>query len=79
VSSYGKLYNAIWFNNGYHAEHHYKPKVHWTKMDQLHEQIRQEQIKAGVHVIKPPHALGFLDSNQPKPNAEVETQEAPTA
>jgi fatty acid desaturase len=79
VSSYGKLYNAIWFNNGYHAEHHYKPKVHWTKMNQLHEQIRQEQIKAGVHVIKPPHALGFLDSNQPKPNAEVETQEAPTA
>ncbi|HXQ35059.1 MAG TPA: fatty acid desaturase, partial [Anaerolineales bacterium] len=51
VSSYGKLYNAIWFNNGYHAEHHYKPKVHWTKMDQLHAQIRQEQIKAGVHVI----------------------------
>jgi len=79
VSSYGKLYNAIWFNNGYHAEHHYKPKVHWTKMEKLHEQIREEQIKAGVHVIKPPHALGFLDSNQPKPSEEVETQEAPTA
>jgi fatty acid desaturase len=75
VSSYGKLYNMIWFNNGYHAEHHYKPKVHWTKMRELHEQIKEEQRKAGVHVIKPPHALGFLDSHRPKadtpPTGEV--------
>jgi fatty acid desaturase len=79
VSSYGKLYNAIWFNNGYHAEHHYKPKVHWTKMRQLHDQIKEEQIKAGVHVIAPPHALGFLDSNQPNRTERPETQEAPTS
>jgi fatty acid desaturase len=79
VSSYGRLYNAIWFNNGYHAEHHYKPKVHWTKMRRLHDQIKEEQIKAGVHVIAPPHALGFLDSNQPRRTERPETQEAPTA
>ena len=35
-------------------------------MHELHEQIREEQIKAGVRVIKPPHALGFLDSDLPK-------------
>ena len=32
VSSYGKVYNWIFFNNGYHAEHHFRPKCHWTKM-----------------------------------------------
>ncbi len=71
VSSYHKLYNLIWFNNGYHAEHHYRPKVHWTKMRELHLQIREEQKRAGVHVINPPHALGFLDSEYPEANRKV--------
>ncbi|HWB55093.1 MAG TPA: fatty acid desaturase [Tepidisphaeraceae bacterium] len=63
VSSYGRLYNWLWFNNGYHAEHHYRPRVHWTQMRELHEEILQEQEARGVHVIKPPHALGFLDQS----------------
>lgn len=63
VSSYERIYNWLWFNNGYHAEHHFRPRIHWTKMPELHEQIKVEQQKAGVHVIKPPHALGFLDSS----------------
>jgi fatty acid desaturase len=66
VSSYHKLYNLIWFNNGYHAEHHFRPKQHWTKMQQLHEQIREQQRAANVRVITPPHALGFLDPTLPK-------------
>src|SRR5579875_3705859 len=32
VSTYNRFYNWIWLYNGYHAEHHYRPKVHWTKM-----------------------------------------------
>src|SRR5579883_612897 len=31
VSTYHRLYNWTWMNNGYHAEHHYRPKHHWTK------------------------------------------------
>jgi fatty acid desaturase len=61
VSSYHKLYNWVWFNNGYHAEHHYRPRAHWTKMKQLHDQIKQEQREVGVRVIQPPHAFGFFD------------------
>ena len=61
VSSYDKLYNLIWFNNGFHAEHHYRPRLHWTKMKQFHEEIADEQIAAGVRSIKMPHPLGFLD------------------
>ena len=60
VSCYNKLYNWTWFNNGYHAEHHYRPKHHWTKMRELHLQIANQQKAAGVHVIDWPHALGFL-------------------
>ena len=62
VSSYHRLYNWLWFNNGYHAEHHYRPRLHWTRMKQFHEEIADEQHEAGVRVIKPPHALGFLDA-----------------
>lgn len=65
VSTYGWLYNLVWFNNGYHAEHHYRPRVHWTKMKELHESIRDEQRAAGVRVITPPHPFGFLDPNLP--------------
>jgi len=65
VSSYSKLYNLIWFNNGYHAEHHYRPKQHWTKMKQLHQQIAEKQRAAGVHVISWSHALGFLQAKKP--------------
>lgn len=47
VSSYSPLYNLIWMNNGYHAEHHYRPKMHWTKVKAFHRQIREEQRAAG--------------------------------
>jgi fatty acid desaturase len=65
VSTYEKLYNWTWFYNGYHAEHHFRPKVHWTKMVELHRQIADLQKAEGVRVIKPPHALGFLDPDLP--------------
>ena len=76
VSSYDKLYNWIWFYNGYHAEHHFRPKVHWTKMEQFHQQIAELQRAEGVRVIKPPHALGFLDPDLPKRRGSGETTEA---
>jgi fatty acid desaturase len=66
VSSYGRLYNWIWFGNGYHAEHHFRPKVHWTRMKRLRDKIIEQQRAAQVRVIKPPHALGFLDRDLPQ-------------
>jgi len=65
VSTYDKLYNWTWMNNGYHAEHHYRPKQHWTKMRELHRQIEGRQQQEGVRVIRPPHPLGFLDPDLP--------------
>jgi fatty acid desaturase len=70
VSTYGRLYNWVFLYNGYHAEHHYRPKVHWTKMVALHRQIAEEQRREGVTVIRPAHFLGFLDArNRSVPTA----------
>jgi hypothetical protein len=30
TSHYGVLYNTLFFNDGYHAEHHAAPGMHWT-------------------------------------------------
>jgi fatty acid desaturase len=66
VSTYGWFYNITWLYNGYHAEHHYRP-------------ILSDQRRAGVRVIRWPHALGFFDNAPPagpataQRHAQVET------
>lgn len=59
VSTYEPVYNLAFLNNGYHAEHHYRPKQHWTRM----EDLRREMTAGGYArpVIGPAHFLGFLD------------------
>lgn len=32
TSHYGGLYNRLFFNDGYHAEHHADPGLHWTRL-----------------------------------------------
>jgi len=66
VSSYGKIYNWLFFYNGYHAEHHFRPKVHWTKMERFRQSISDLQKQEGVRTIKRAHMLGFLDPDLPK-------------
>jgi fatty acid desaturase len=74
VSSYAPLYNITWFNNGHHAEHHFRPSVHWTRLPALRRAIAQNPQSHSVHVIGPPHAFGFLArSNRPTARHEVET------
>src|SRR6267143_1215522 len=69
--------NWTWFYNGYHAEHHFRPKVHWTRMQAFRDQIVERQRAAGVRVIKPPHALGFLDPNLPPHTKSGSMREEP--
>lgn len=35
-----RLYNLISWNLGYHTAHHLYPNVHWSKLPELHERIR---------------------------------------
>jgi hypothetical protein len=71
VSTYERLYNLTWMNNGYHAEHRFRSKVHWTKMPELHQKIRTQQNRAGTRVIRPPHPLGFLESGPADPKDQT--------
>jgi fatty acid desaturase len=32
TSHYGRIYNFLCFNDGYHAEHHTNPSTHWTNL-----------------------------------------------
>ena len=49
VSCYGWLYNIIWFNNGYHQEHHCYPGLHWTRIAQVQERMLPESERRVVN------------------------------
>lgn len=56
VSCYGRLYNLVWFKNGYHQEHHFRPAVHWSRLPQL----RSEMLPAGQrHIVEKIHCFNF--------------------
>jgi fatty acid desaturase len=61
VSSYNRLYNLLWFNNGYHQEHHWDPKVHWTRMPDLHRQIQPQMAANHTRILWGPHLTGFVE------------------
>jgi fatty acid desaturase len=52
VSCYGRLYNLVWFNNGYHQEHHYRPQLHWTRLPEVKALLPNEterRVVRGAH------------------------------
>lgn len=51
VSCYNPFYNLLWFNNGYHQEHHYSPQVHWTEVPKIRSQLPEDRIiVTGCHL-----------------------------
>jgi fatty acid desaturase len=61
VSSYNLLYNFFWFNNGYHQEHHWDPKVHWTRMKELHRQIKPQLEANHTRILRGPHITALIE------------------
>lgn len=52
VSCYSHWYNRIWFNNGYHQEHHFRPGLHWSDVPVLRPQLPHEserRVVSGAH------------------------------
>jgi Fatty acid desaturase len=37
TSHYGRLYNLLLFNDGFHVEHHAHPSAHWTRLPAHHD------------------------------------------
>jgi fatty acid desaturase len=79
VSSYHGLYNFLWFNNGYHQEHHWDPKMHWTRMKELSERIRPQMDANHTRILRGPHMTGFLEDywkRSPQPPEETTSHNA---
>lgn len=49
VDHHGRIYNRLWFNDGYHSAHHRWPGQHWTTIP-----TRSRQLPAGVASRWPP-------------------------
>ena len=61
VSTYAPIYNLVFLNNGYHCEHHYRPKHHWARMQALRRKMESEGKLRDVRTIKTAHFFGFLE------------------
>jgi fatty acid desaturase len=62
VSSYEPIYNTLFFNNGFHQEHHWDPKAHWTKMKDVHQEILPAMIGNRTRMLRGPHLTIFLEN-----------------
>lgn len=60
VSYYGRLYNLLAFNDGYHQEHHLRPQSHWRTMPAVRRAYDRELSRTERIVSPVPAIVGFL-------------------
>jgi fatty acid desaturase len=65
VSYYGRLYNFLTFNDGYHQEHHLSPATHWSRLPAVRERHREALDRTGRIVSPVPAMVGFLHRGRP--------------
>jgi fatty acid desaturase len=64
VSYYGRLYNLLAFNDGYHQEHHLRPQAHWRDMPMVRRKY-SDKLDQAERIISPvPAILGVFHRNR---------------
>jgi fatty acid desaturase len=64
VSYYGRFYNLLTFNDGYHQEHHLRPLTHWTQMPKVRKEFGNKLDKVERIVSPVPALLGAFHLNR---------------
>jgi fatty acid desaturase len=54
TSHYGWIYNRLFFNDGYHVEHHQHPGVHWTEINRSHRGVRRQAAESEIPIQPDP-------------------------
>lgn len=80
VSSYGKIYNFLLFNIGYHQEHHLRPGVHWLKLPRVRAEMLPEDQRRVVPVCLLTNRFVPFDAEAARRSAsKAPAAEAPAA
>lgn len=71
ISTYGTLHNGLWFNDGYHAEHHRWPSEHWTRLPKRRAEMGEHPTSRFSPILRfleqpkvnqwPAHILSWLE------------------
>jgi fatty acid desaturase len=73
ASFYGRFYNFLAFNDGYHQEHHLNPSAHWSQLPSVRER-RRTMLSAQPRVISTvPAIVGYLDRRRPMLHHSADT------
>tara|TARA_R110000868_G_scaffold144576_5_gene363852 strand:- start:362 stop:649 length:288 start_codon:yes stop_codon:yes gene_type:complete len=55
VGSYGRIFNFLCLNNGYHQEHHVNPGLHWNRLSELTTTLpKNRKIIKGIYAFNTP-------------------------
>ena len=55
VGIYSRWYNTICFKSGYHQEHHHRPGIHWSRLDEVTPLLAVDRVQvSGMHVTNNP-------------------------
>lgn len=61
TSYYGRAYNALFCNEGYHQEHHLRPNVHWIERPRTRRELQEGLDHANRVILRFPPTLAWLD------------------